>query len=285
MHHAFIIAVHQDFEQLKLLLKSLQFGDVYVHVDKKAEELYQQCRKQYAQNEHVHIISQRLCVNWSGFSQVEATLALLQAVKEQGIPYDYIHFISGQDLPLMNHEHFDDFIMQVGYGKQFIQYEDIGAYVWRLKCYSCFRENPKNRTLLYRSLDNIIRCIQLPFLRRKNLTGYALYKGSSWFSITQDCLDYILEVNSTGEYREQFRYTACPDEHFFQILILNSKFKEHVDNHNFRYVKFETLKSSPLVLTKRQKAEFMNGQYLFARKFDIHVDRDVVGEVLADIME
>lgn len=283
MHHAFIISVHKGFAQIKLLLTSMQYADVYIHVDKKADLLYRQLRAEYDTNPHVHIIERRIQVNWSGFSIVEAMLALMKAVKESGNTYDYIHSISGQDLPLMNHEKIDNFIIQAGYGRQFIEYEDIGTYAWRIKCYSFFRENPKNRTILYRGVDIMIRLLQLPFLRRKNLKGYHLYKGSSWFSITQDCLDYIIEHVDKSEYVKQFQYTACPDEHFFQILILNSEFREKVYNHNFRYIHFETLKSSPIVLRKEHKDKFMNGQYLFARKFDIDIDSDIITEVLSDI--
>lgn len=285
MHHAFIISVHKDFEQLKLLLKSLEFGDVYIHVDKKADFLYQQLQTAYETNSHVYILKQRISVNWSGFSQVEATLTLMQAVKESNITYDYIHFISGQDLLLMDHSALDKFIMQAGYGKQFIDYEDIGMYVWRIKKYSLFRENPKNRTFLYRGVDIMIRLLQTPFIHRKNLKGYDLYKGSSWFSITKGCLVYILEIVEKSKYRKQFQYTACPDEHFFQILILNSDYKEKVCNHNYRYIKFEALKNSPLVLTKDNKKDFMNGKFLFARKFDIHVDRGVIEEIIANVIK
>jgi len=47
-------------------------------VDQKSEDLYQTLRKIYAHHEQVHIIEDRVAVNWSGFSQVQASLALMQ---------------------------------------------------------------------------------------------------------------------------------------------------------------------------------------------------------------
>ena len=37
LNHAFILSAHTNFEQIKLLLSTLHFGDVFIHVDKKSE--------------------------------------------------------------------------------------------------------------------------------------------------------------------------------------------------------------------------------------------------------
>ena len=44
LNHAFILSAHTNFEQIKLLLSTLHFGDVFIHVDKKSEELYQKLK-------------------------------------------------------------------------------------------------------------------------------------------------------------------------------------------------------------------------------------------------
>lgn len=81
-----------------------------------------------------------MSVNWSGFSQVQATLKLLELVESTKRKYDYIHFISGQDLPLMSHAQMDAYIKSKGIGKQFVEVNDIDSYKWRLTQYSFFRE-------------------------------------------------------------------------------------------------------------------------------------------------
>lgn len=35
LKHAFILSVHTNFSQIKVLIKTLLFGDVFIHVDKK----------------------------------------------------------------------------------------------------------------------------------------------------------------------------------------------------------------------------------------------------------
>ena len=245
LRHAFIMSVHTNMEQLQVLVTTLHFGDVYIHVDKKQEALYQNLKETYKSNPNVFLVSDRVSVNWSGFSQVQATLKLLELVESTKRKYDYIHFISGQDLPLMSHAQMDAYIESKGIDKQFVEVNDIDSYKWRLTQYSFFRENPNNRKKLYRLTDIVLRLIQMPFIRRKNFKGFELYKGSSWFSITYDCMKYVLSYINENDYCSKFKYTACPDEHFFQVLLMNSKYKDKVLKYNSRYIVFEGLNASP----------------------------------------
>lgn len=280
LRHAFIMSVHTNMEQLQVLVTALHFGDVYIHVDKKQEALYQNLKEMYKNNPNVFMVDDRVSVNWSGFSQVQATLKLFELVESTERIYDYIHFISGQDLPLMSHTQMDTYIESKGIDKQFVEVNDIDSYKWRLTQYSFFRENPNNRKKLYRLTDIALRLIQMPFIRRKNFKGFELYKGSSWFSITYDCMKYILSYINENDYCSKFKYTACPDEHFFQVLLMNSKYKDKVLKYNSRYIVFEGLNASPKTLGVEDMEYFMDGQYMFARKFDMNKDRQVISKIL-----
>ena len=206
LRHAFIMSVHTNMEQLQVLVTALHFGDVYIHVDKKQEALYQNLKETYKNNPNVFLVSDRVSVNWSGFSQVQATLKLLELVESTKRKYDYIHFISGQDLPLMSHAQMDAYIESKGIDKQFVEVNDIDSYKWRLTQYSFFRENPNNRKKLYRLTDIVLRLIQMPFIRRKNFKGFELYKGSSWFSITYDCMKYVLSYINENDLNLNIRH-------------------------------------------------------------------------------
>ena len=280
LRHAFIMSVHTNLEQLQDLVTALQFGDVYIHVDKKQDTLFQQLKENYKNNSNVFLVEDRVSVNWSGFSQVQATIKLFELVESTKRTYDYIHFISGQDLPLMSHAQMDDYIEGKGIDQQFVEVNDIDSYKWRLTQYSFFRENPNNRKKLYRLIDIALRLIQMPFVRRKNFKGFQLYKGSQWFSITYECMKYILSYIRENDYCSKFAYTACPDEHFFQVLLMNSKYKDKVLKYNSRYIVFEGLNASPKTLGVEDMDYFMNGQYMFARKFDMNKDRQVISKIL-----
>lgn len=285
LRHAFIMSVHTNLEQLQILVTALQFGDVYIHVDKKQDTLFQQLEEIYKNNSNVFLVEDRVSVNWSGFSQVQATIKLFELVESTKRTYDYIHFISGQDLPLMSHAQMDDYIEGKGIDQQFVEVNDIDSYKWRLTQYSFFRENPNNRKKLYRLTDIALRLIQMPFVRRANFKGFELYKGSQWFSITYECMKYILSYIRENDYCSKFRYTACPDEHFFQVLLMNSKYKDKVLKYNSRYIVFEGLNASPKTLGVEDMDYFMNGQYMFARKFDMNKDLKVFRLILKGEIE
>lgn len=64
---------------------------------------------------------------------------------------------------------------------------------------------------------------------------------------------------------------------------MNSEFKHCIVSNNFRYVVFEKLNPSPKTLTMEDYPNFMNGNYMFARKFDWNKDKDVIYQVLKDV--
>lgn len=281
MKLAYMIQAHKDFEQLTKLMDTLldEDTDLFLHVDKKNEHLYSEINQRYEGIQNVHVISNRENVNWSGFSQVVATLKLMAAVKNSKTSYDYVSLISGQYFPIKSNVQIKSFLSE-NYGKEFLEYRDIEDLYWRLKCYNFFRENKNNRKLSMRILDNLIRYPQKLMVRRKNFTGLNLYFGSSWFTITYNCMLYILNyLEENPEFLLQFYYSACPDEHFFQIIIMNSRYRKNVANDNLRYIDWSSGKNSPEILTIKDFDKLKSSPKLFARKFDFQKDKKVVNEI------
>lgn len=228
MKIAYIIAAHKGNEQLKLLLDCLTDDeiDIYVHIDLKNENLYKDIKSYTKNNKNIFVLSNRINVNWSGFSQVEATLNCMRIIKESGKKYDYISYISGQDFPIKNNSYIKKFLEE-NKGKEFIEYRSLEKVdMFRLKQYNLFRENKNIRKLYMRIIDNVLRRVQKPIIQRNNFENIDLYHGSGWFTITMDCMEYILEyIYNNPKYIIDFKYTLCPDEHFFQMIVMNSKFK------------------------------------------------------------
>ena len=106
-------------------------------------------------------------------------------------------------------------------------------------------------------------------------------KGANWFSITDNFVKYVL---SKEEWIQNiFKYTSCCDEIFLQTLIINSKFQENLydkkfdDNHITsvkRYIDWN--RGGPYVFRKEDFNDLINSEALFARKFDLNVDREIV---------
>ena len=80
----------------------------------------------------------------------------------------YIHFISGQDLPLMSHAQMDAYIESKGIDKQFVEETVIDTAI-KSTTILYLEENPNNRKKLYRLTDIVLRCIQVAsfYLKKK----------------------------------------------------------------------------------------------------------------------
>jgi hypothetical protein len=77
----------------------------------------------------------------------------------------------------------------------------------------------------------------------------------------------------------KFKYTACADEHFFQILALNSPFKNKIINNNLRFLKWNPRENSPKVLSSTELDELLSSSKLFARKFDMNEDCTILERI------
>ena len=105
----------------------------------------------------------------------------MKAIEKEDEIYDYISFISGQDYPIKSSEYIDEYL-EKNKGKNFIEYDNIGRYEWRIKRYSIFTEFPNNRKIYIRVLDKVLRICQNILPKRKNLKNMDLYIGSQWFT-------------------------------------------------------------------------------------------------------
>lgn len=172
MKIAYLMLVHKNFNQIKLLTDQLadELTHVYIHVDKKNEELFNDLKNEYVNSENVSIIDKRIKVNWSGFSQVQATLNLMEsALENNNFKFEYISLISGQDFPIKSNDYIRKFLSDNN-GNEFIQYRNINndkKFLFRLKIYNFFRENPNARKTYIKIVDNILRRLQKLIIKRK----------------------------------------------------------------------------------------------------------------------
>lgn len=278
MNLAYIMQAHTGEDQLIGLISKLtdKDTDIFLHIDKKSEQLYLNLTQKYASVANVYFVKDRVSVNWSGYSMVEATLELMNMVKGTDKKYSYISFISGQDYPIKSKKDITTYLTE-NEGKEFIEFRDIAHHFWRLKCYSFFRESKNNRKMYMRIIDNLIRYPQKALVRRNNFKNMSLYFGSAWFTITNDCMLFILKyLKDNPEFYKQFKYSSCPDEHFFQMIVMNSDFKKDVINDNLRYIDWSLGGSSPKTLTIKDYEKLKKSKKLYARKFNFNVDKTII---------
>lgn len=110
--HAYLIMAHKNIQQLKILLKLLDYkeNDIFIHIDATADDEmknynYQhccKCSKVYSKS----VID----VKWGDVSQIATEIFLLKfAMRQQ--KYEYYHLISGMDLPLKSQKEIHHFFL------------------------------------------------------------------------------------------------------------------------------------------------------------------------------
>jgi hypothetical protein len=244
--------------------------------------------------ENVLFLRDRVRVYWGGFSIVEATLRLLRSAVDDG-EFEYAVLLSGQDFPIKSNRHIN-FFFEEHEGKEFISYTSLPTnkwnwgpdimerieYYWRVDDVRHLLETTGSKRLqrwgwsAYSRLTTLVYR-HAPSLKKKFLPGIAPYGGANWFAISSRCATYVLDyLREHPEYCRFFAHTLVPDEIFFQTLILNSPFWDHVIIDALRFTDWETGASSPRVLTCEDFDRIVASDSLYARKFDNDMYPDIM---------
>lgn len=272
MKMAIIMQCHRNSDQVNRIIDFFNDKDIdiYIHIDKKSN-IQQEIKKR----DNVFILNNSIDVRWARYSQVEATLCLMKQVQLSKKTYKYIHFISGQDYPVKSIEYIKEFFENNN--NQYVNYFEfpnnelvkngIDRYAvyypqWIIDRPKCFWKR------LLRVIYREIILISKIFKRNcKDMPKF--YGGSSWFSITGECMEYILKFLNENMYFEKFfENSIYPDEMFFQTIILNSKYQKYVVNDNLRYLDWSQGKESPKVLENIDVEYAINSNKIFARKIE-----------------
>ena len=114
--------------------------------------------------------------------------------------------------------------------------------------------------------------------------GFPLYCGHSYWRLTYDCAAFLLQFRREHQdVLRLFKFALCPDEYVFHTAIINSPFSRSVTNDCLTHIDF-TVGYHPKTLTCDDLETLVRSRKLFARKFDIHVDRRVMDLIDATLL-
>ena len=269
-HGILLIAYHNIEHVLRFISKLDDDFRVFIHLDTKTA-LAADERKLLLQSRCVSYIGQKHMVNWGSFGIVRATLTLCKkALEYPGL--DYFHLVSDADYLSVNLNTFKRFF-EDNIGKNYIEYEKFPVKAWfnggydrvnylhRLEKYD-IRTNVEDERKYSMELRNQMRTSQL-----RALPPFDLYGGSAWWSLTADCVRYL--VNHEDMVEEYFLDTKFPDEDFAQSLIMSSPFAQSVVDDNKRYVLWKEKHGSlPAVLDEDDLVDILAREKFFIRKVD-----------------
>jgi hypothetical protein len=293
MRIAYIILAHKLPEQLVRLVRTLNTASTsfFIHVDKKTDpQTYKRIVEPLSAYENVYFLKRHV-IYYTDFNHLRAALVGLQKICSLGIQYDYVVLLTGQDYPLKSNKHIQK-VLQEAKGNSYIEYfqlpsdehwknEDGGldrVNYWYFHLHGrhiALRE--KNRFVPPIVHPLLSRMLQISPLRRKAPKNVKIFfGGSAYWCLARDCIDYVndfVQLNSATV--RFFKHVKIPEEIFFQTILLNSPFNTRLVNDNWWYVNWSTAHHPP-VLRKKDFESFMSTNKIFARKFDITEDGDVL---------
>jgi len=286
MKIAYLISAHTDAEQLRRLIGSLhEDAHYFIHIDKKSDL---QMFKDKVAGENIHFLDERVDVRWGTWLEVVYQMLLLRAAVDCPVQFDRIFTLSGMDYPVWSNERITQYLESLG-DKEVLQgiCMDSDAIAEKQQVlYQCARPF-FDYSFLNNTWNNRLSIIcrrTLKLLgRRKRLFYYdenehlvQLYKGSSWWCITEGLARYVLHEYDTNKLLKNFLADSFGQaETFVQTVAFNSEeFKGKCMLHNGEYPGLARL--TPLhfidynpviqILDERDYARVVASGKMFCRK-------------------
>jgi hypothetical protein len=265
---------------------------VIIHVDKKS--ILDEFR--HLESPNVILLPFRELVNWGSFGQIRSTLNAFEWLQHQYIEFDYVSLISGDDVLLRPVEVFLKFLDN-NRGTEFIGVEKNGGHFYD-PTDRVFYKYPKfffSKEMNFRKKISLLLfkfSVLLGFHRNRRFSDLPTpYKGSSWFTVTNEAMMYILDfLEANKNYEVSFLNSFCADEVFFQTLLMNSPHKHSInlidcsdidDNEaSLRYIDWQSGPDYPKILDV-DDLKYAKGKLLFfARKVSSNVSLSDLHKVL-----
>ncbi len=261
MKHAYLILAHHKYDLLQRLIDCLDDArnDIYVHIDKKSR--IPSVSAKYA---GLYLLDERIDIRWGDVSMIEATLLLLEVALTRNNKYDYLHLLSGQDLPLKSQEFIYNWFESHG-GKEYLSTSIKSENQLSERRWHHYHLFPR----YFKSDNFIIRALRSLFLRFQEVFGIRRNKevdfrgGSQWFSITSEFASYFL--SQKGWINKVYNHTFCPDESVLQTIAWHSPFRDKIEDNNLRYINWKS--GSLFDITSEDLDDVISSNAFFARKF------------------
>jgi hypothetical protein len=233
MKISYLILAHENSIHLTKLINSLDDEGInfFIHIDARSNMSIP-----HKDKNNVNILEDkyRVSINWGGYSMIQATINLLKEahIKTKS---DYFVLLSGVDYPIRSNKCIKNFFKENN-GKNFInsaKMPEFGKSLDRVEFYY-FEGVGRNRDRRARWIRRVNRLIIRIGIRRKfpkEYSNYKFYAGNQWFAFTESFVAYLLSyIDNNKKFVAYFKHTYIPDEMFFQIILMNSPFKETCHN-------------------------------------------------------
>ena len=266
--HCFLLQIHKDTDHVRNLIDLLsKYADVFIHMDLKSENDYLSLSYWSDTNDlkNVFFTKNRIDVKWAHYSQVLATINLLRASRDHGF-YESYTLLSGDCFPVKAVSKYFHYLDE-NKNKNFFSVSSINECRKRVDAIHLFVFSPIFRhSLVLRKFSLFLsKALYSIGIKNRHYLNYDIVKGSQWFTITKEFVDFLLDSCLEVKNINQLKFSNCIDEVFFQTILFNSKFKNTIIRSNLRSVNWKC-GNSPEFFTHNELN--FNSSVYFARKID-----------------
>lgn len=267
---AFLILCHRPPQHLAVWAQCEPQARFYVHYDAKSDITDLYFLRKFA---NVHILNNRVAVNWAGFSMILATLNLFQAALAEPANR-YFHLLSGECLPLQSIDILEQQWQDLPSGSLLMTSRTSRRLRHRVRFNAPHADTAWQRKLAGKILT---KCLQaMDYL----LPGQMIcHVGSQWFSADREAAELLFQ-EALSEPSAFFEKKLCPDEHFFQYILqqmLPEQRLNHI-NDNRRLITMHGSANHPDYLNIEQLRQAKQDGYWFARKVDTETTLSFLNE-------
>jgi len=237
---AYLIAAHQDPEHLERLVGALDDrADFFIHIDGK-QQIEPFIDRIDKPNVFFLTDKDRVKVYWGGFSQVRATLNLLERCLEVNdrnpSAYKKVVFMSGADYPIKCNNDIHRFFEE-HQAVNFIRGMNIteantakyNYCICNYLFFDFFIYKPIVTRVLRKGLNLVVNVVRKKpnYIKKGDGSRLDIFHGSSWWALNIDAIQYIQDyAREHKEIQEYFKYSLASDEKFFHTIFFNSHFSE-----------------------------------------------------------
>lgn len=268
---AYLILVHRLPEQFKMMFKAVYDVENYylIHIDKKAnEEIGEEIAEFLAPYKNVFIQDSQKVV-WGGYSMVQAELDGMKYLLDLDVDWDYFVNLSGQDYPLKSQAIIRQFLTENN-GKSYIKIANQELV------------RPETMNRIENHFEELEENISLETHTRAFMKDVTPYIGGQWMILTRNCCEFICNSDEVKKFEDYYVNTLIADESFFQTVLMNTSFDGILiddDKRAIIWIPDGDIKLRPKTFTKEDFAFLHLEENIFARKFDDHVDNDIIDKM------
>ncbi|MGE0665224.1 MAG: beta-1,6-N-acetylglucosaminyltransferase [Sphingomonadales bacterium] len=273
MRIAYFIAAHRNAEQLDGLIGLLSGPDdtVLVHVDAKADPSVHDVVRRRRGQPNLRVLPPRN-VHWGGWSLARLMLDALADLCVEGLDWNYLVNLSGQDMPLRPAAEFRSFLARSN-GANFIDCRLIDTLPQPLR-------GVVKRRYHWLRIEFSRGPQRLPVPMAPFHGGRVKFYGSQWAMLSRAFCDWAATATPREAGYATLKFTFAPDELLMQQMIVASPFRDTLVPDNKRYTNFRGA-AHPRILTMADLPELDDSGALFARKFEPAVDPKVIAALSA----